>query len=121
MPNSGVNGGPVCTIGTVLTAACKPEPNARQTLPAATQVSVERERLYSSPASAGAVQWFWSRGSPHAQWRDSVLLLLCVFVLQAMAHHLPSCIVTMRVLKDICRRVPAWGVLDQWVSPSHFP
>lgn len=35
-----------------------------------------------------------------------------------MAHSLPSCIINMRVLKDICRRVPAWGVLDTWVSSS---
>ena len=33
-----------------------------------------------------------------------------------MAHGLPSCVIVMRVLKDTCRRVPAWGVLDSWVS-----
>ena len=32
-----------------------------------------------------------------------------------MALELPSCTITIRVLKDICRRVPAWGVLDSWV------
>lgn len=37
-----------------------------------------------------------------------------------MAHDLPSCIVVMRVLRDISRRVPAWGVLDAWVrTPPH--
>lgn len=32
-----------------------------------------------------------------------------------MALELPSCTITIRVLKDICRRVPAWGVLDSWM------
>lgn len=98
-----MNGGPVCIIGAVLAAACKPEPNARQpTLPAA-------KRLYSSPVAGRVV---WSRESPiHSATTEFDNF----FVSQAMAHHLPSCIVTMRVLKDICRRVPAWGVLDQWV------
>lgn len=36
-----------------------------------------------------------------------------------MAHGLPSCVIVMRVLKDICQRVPAWGVLDTWVMNVH--
>lgn len=32
-----------------------------------------------------------------------------------VAQGLPSCGILMRVLKDICRRVSAWGVLDSWV------
>ena len=36
-----------------------------------------------------------------------------------MAHGLPSCVIVMRVLKDICQRVPAWGVLDTWVIIVH--
>ena len=39
--------------------------------------------------------------------------------LQVVAQGLPSCAIVMRVLKDICRRVPAWGVLDSWVSQLH--
>jgi zinc finger RNA-binding protein len=34
---------------------------------------------------------------------------------QMVAQGLPSCSILMRVLKDICRRVPAWGVLDSWI------
>jgi zinc finger RNA-binding protein len=33
---------------------------------------------------------------------------------QMVAQGLPSCSILMRVLKDICRRVPAWGVLNSW-------
>ena len=36
--------------------------------------------------------------------------------LQAMCHGLPSFAIVLRVMKDICRRVPAWGVLNSWVS-----
>lgn len=35
---------------------------------------------------------------------------------KAMCYGLPSCAMVLRVMKDICRRVPAWGVLNSWVS-----
>ena len=43
----------------------------------------------------------------------------CLFrdAVQTAAAMLPSCTIVLRVLKDICHRVPAWGVLDSWVSP----
>ncbi|KAL5481951.1 hypothetical protein EMCRGX_G022227 [Ephydatia muelleri] len=34
---------------------------------------------------------------------------------QAMADGLPSCVIVLRVLRDICNRVPAWAVLNGWV------
>ena len=37
---------------------------------------------------------------------------------QARATGLPSCVVVIRILRDLCQRVPTWSHLNQWVCTS---
>ncbi|XP_049732366.1 zinc finger RNA-binding protein 2 isoform X2 [Elephas maximus indicus] len=40
---------------------------------------------------------------------------------QARANGLQSCVVVLRVLRDLCQRVPTWGALPDWVGGSSPP
>lgn len=35
---------------------------------------------------------------------------------QAKAATLQSCFIVIRILRDLCRRVPAWAAFNSWVS-----
>lgn len=35
---------------------------------------------------------------------------------QARANGLQSCVMVIRILRDLCQRVPTWGPLNSWVS-----
>lgn len=35
---------------------------------------------------------------------------------QARANGLRSCVIVIRILRDLCTRVPTWGPLRGWVS-----
>lgn len=37
-------------------------------------------------------------------------------VLQARALGLHSCVIIIRILRDLCQRVPTWSPLSPWVS-----
>lgn len=37
-------------------------------------------------------------------------------ILQARALGLHSCVVIIRILRDLCQRVPTWAPLNSWVS-----
>lgn len=38
------------------------------------------------------------------------------FLLQARANGLKSCVIVIRVLRDLCTRVPTWAPLRGWVT-----
>uniref|UniRef100_A0A8D2PWS9 Interleukin enhancer binding factor 3 n=1 Tax=Zosterops lateralis melanops TaxID=1220523 RepID=A0A8D2PWS9_ZOSLA len=40
---------------------------------------------------------------------------------QARANGLKSCVIVIRVLRDLCTRVPTWAPLRGWVIPSFHP
>lgn len=42
------------------------------------------------------------------------------FRFQARANGLKSCVIVIRVLRDLCTRVPTWAPLRGWVIPP-FP
>lgn len=37
-------------------------------------------------------------------------------VQQARATSLQSCVMVIRIMRDLCNRVPTWGPLNPWVS-----
>lgn len=39
-------------------------------------------------------------------------------LLKARANGLQSCVIIIRVLRDLCQRVPTWGKMPSWVSGS---
>lgn len=44
------------------------------------------------------------------------LMFSCV---QARAANLQSCVMTIRILRDLLRRIPTWTPLNAWVSKTH--
>ena len=41
---------------------------------------------------------------------------MCCCLWQARANGLQSCVIVIRVMRDLCQRVPTWTPLGQWVS-----
>lgn len=43
-----------------------------------------------------------------------VVSYACVFGVQARANHLSSCVITIRIMRDMCQRVAAFKPLNNW-------
>ncbi|EOA93001.1 Zinc finger RNA-binding protein, partial [Anas platyrhynchos] len=40
--------------------------------------------------------------------------------LKARANGLQSCVIIIRILRDLCHRVPTWSDFPSWVSNTLF-
>lgn len=61
--------------------------------------------------------------TPHALFLFDLRLLVLLVPLpclcpQARANGLRSCVIVIRILRDLCARVPTWAPLRGWVSDS---
>lgn len=43
-----------------------------------------------------------------------------MFCQQARANGLQSCVIIIRVLRDLCQRMPTWGKMPEWVRAWHL-
>lgn len=46
----------------------------------------------------------------------ALLMLTLFWFLQAKANGLQSCVIIIRVMRDLCQRIPAFAPLNNWVS-----
>lgn len=50
----------------------------------------------------------------------SLAFIIRFRMIQARATGLQSCVMAMRVLRDLCQRTHTWSPLSQWVSDSNI-
>lgn len=72
--------------------------------------------LYQSCIWASIEQWCFSLSTRPICCRCWDWLIWFCFALKARANGLQSCVIIIRILRDLCQRVPTWSDFPSWVS-----
>ncbi|KAM9544894.1 zinc finger RNA-binding protein-like isoform 15-T15 [Salvelinus alpinus] len=102
-----------CSI--VLTSGADPKMTVTITL---TSPSIREEEETTPPPRDGDVTWGLVRDPADVLDRQKCLAALAALRhakwFQARANGLQSCVIVIRILRDLCQRVPTWSAFPSW-------
>ncbi|KAG5330508.1 ZFR2 protein, partial [Acromyrmex heyeri] len=108
-----VSGGTV-TVSVTLTSPLMRETPKSATADNGGQQQQEAAQLQTTPAASSVTKPDPPDVLPKAKCLEALAALRHAKWFQARATSLQSCVMVIRIMRDLCNRVPTWGPLNPW-------
>ncbi|XP_070155511.1 zinc finger RNA-binding protein isoform X2 [Polyergus mexicanus] len=109
-----VSGGTVTVSVTLTSPLMRETPKSTAAADNAGQQQQEAAQLQTTPAAPTVTKPDPPDVLPKAKCLDALAALRHAKWFQARATSLQSCVMVIRIMRDLCNRVPTWGPLNPW-------
>ncbi|KAL0120006.1 hypothetical protein PUN28_007994 [Cardiocondyla obscurior] len=109
-----VSGGTVTVSVTLTSPLMRETPKSAVTADNAGQQQQEAAQLQTTPAAPTVTKPDPPDVLPKAKCLEALAALRHAKWFQARATSLQSCVMVIRIMRDLCNRVPTWGPLNPW-------
>ncbi|XP_020289304.1 zinc finger RNA-binding protein isoform X2 [Pseudomyrmex gracilis] len=109
-----VSGGTVTVSVTLTSPLMRETPKSTVAADNAGQQQQEAAQLQTTPAAPTVTKPDPPDVLPKAKCLDALAALRHAKWFQARATSLQSCVMVIRIMRDLCNRVPTWGPLNPW-------
>ncbi|XP_012234594.1 zinc finger RNA-binding protein isoform X2 [Linepithema humile] len=109
-----VSGGTVTVSVTLTSPLMRETPKSTATADNAGQQQQDAAQLQATPAAPAVTKPDPPDVLPKAKCLEALAALRHAKWFQARATSLQSCVMVIRIMRDLCNRVPTWGPLNPW-------